>query len=156
MEWYCKHCKTEQGQQCPFRDKELKTGPALVTNAGKAGAWYIDEEIDTRPTAVFYWKDVQAYACNLPQGRCCPVSGKYNPTEEENRQHEEELFRKWQKKREEDSERFKRQCAERTISYAGVTYKSSYELEMLLHNGSEEEFIAALQHATVISRGQAV
>lgn len=154
MSWYCEYCGTEQGQQCPFRDKELTEGAILTTNGGQAGAWYIDDEIDTRPTATFGWKEVRAYACKKPDDECCPVSGEKGMTDEEFEREQKAWLEQRRKEAAERLEEDKKRCAERTVTYDGVTYQNSFELEVLRINGSEEEYLEALKHAPVISREQ--
>lgn len=76
MNWYCEHVNgsyKDIARNCAFRDKEISEGAVLGTNAGKVGAWYFDDEVDTRPTAYLGWKEVKAYACNCKCESDCPV-----------------------------------------------------------------------------------
>lgn len=154
MEWYCQYCNTEQGQQCPFRAKQLSDGSVLVTNGGQVGSWYRDEEIDTRPTATYFWKDAQAYACNAPDAESCPFTDDNVMSDEEFSASREEYLRQCRQKDAEDLERIKSECANRTITYDGVTYQSSWELEDMLISHSDEEYLAALKNAKVLRREQ--
>lgn len=77
MEWYCRYQKGEYAgcsEQCPYRSKDKEDGSILTTNAGEIGTWHIDEEIDTRPTAVYGWRDVSVYACDCSDEKLCPVT----------------------------------------------------------------------------------
>lgn len=76
MKWYCEHLNGRHANlaaDCAFRDRETSEGVALATNGGKVGAWYFDDEVDTRPTTFFAWQNVKAYACNCKCESECPV-----------------------------------------------------------------------------------
>lgn len=77
MKWYCEHLNgrhSEIAQKCEFLDKDVSDGAVLATNGGKAGAWYFDDDIDTRPSTVHSWKTVNAHACNCKCENKCPVA----------------------------------------------------------------------------------
>ena len=76
MKWYCEHLSGSHqdiAKECAFRDREISEGAVLTTNSGKVGAWYFDDDIDTRPTTYFGWKEAEAYACKCKCESDCPV-----------------------------------------------------------------------------------
>ena len=154
MEWYCQYCNSEIGKQCPFRDKQLSDGAVLVTNGGKAGAWYFDDDIDTRPSTTFFWKDVQAYACNATNEADCPAANGVGVSKEEFARRQKEYLDYCKQKDAEDMQRIKEECAKGTITHAGVTYQYSQELLYAMVNSTEEEYLELLSKSKIISKEQ--
>lgn len=80
-DWFCpfqfdKHFADESAS-CTYRSKELEDGAILTNNYGAVGAWYHDEEIDLRPTACFYWREVNLFACNAPCDEHCEIKHRF-------------------------------------------------------------------------------
>lgn len=154
MEWYCQYCNSAVGQQCPFRDRQLSDGPVLVSNGGQAGAWYFDDDIDTRPTTIFYWKDVKAYACNAENEADCPAADGTGVSNEEFARRQDEYVKHCEQKKADELQRAKEECANCTITRDGVTYRFSQELMYLMVNGRDEEFLDLLSKSKIISKEQ--
>lgn len=77
MKWYCEHLNgrhSDLAQKCTFLDNDVSDGAVLGSNEGKSGAWYFDDEIDTRPSTVHGWKTIEAHACNCKCEIECPVA----------------------------------------------------------------------------------
>ena len=77
MNWYCEHLNGRHARlaaECAFRDRETSEGAVITTNAGQVGAWYFDDEFDTRPSTCYGWEETKAYACNCKCESKCPVA----------------------------------------------------------------------------------
>lgn len=77
MNWFCEHLSgrhSAMAQKCRYLDSETADGAVLTSNAGAAGAWYIDDELDTRPSTICSWKTIEAHPCNCKCENECPVA----------------------------------------------------------------------------------
>ena len=156
LEWYCQFSNAEEGKTCKFRNSEKSEGVVLLTNAGAAGTWYFDDEIDLRPRAHYEWVNVEAYRCNACSSKQCPFSQLLLSDEEfaeMQREIEKDLQEIEERKRLDErkqEDELKKQWANTTVTYGGIVYQNSYELEVIRANGTDEEYLAALQKAKVL------